>query len=397
MLRRREAAPRFDGPGEGNDTTVNIEFKASPRCTLGVEVELQLVDRATGALASVASAVLAELGGPHPQGEHPKAKHELFECCIEIVTGICETAGEARADLAATLAEVTAACDRRGVDVLSAGTHPFSSWHDARVSPNPRYEALVDEMAWVARRLQIFGVHFHVGVRSGEKAIAIANVLRGYIPHFLALSASSPFWEGRDTGMASSRSPVFENLPTAGLPYVLAGWGEFENFMATLISAGAISTIREVWWDIRPHPDFGTVELRICDGVSTLREVAGLAALAQCLVHWVDRRLDAGVPLWVPKQWTVRQNKWRAARHGTAAMVIADETGRQVALPDAVAELLDQLAPVAAELGCSDELAGLHEVLDRGPSYSRQRAVVDAGGDLTDVVASLVAELKSDQ
>ena len=375
---------------------MGIEFKASERCTLGVEVELQVVDRRTRQLASAATPILTELGAPYPDGEHPKAKHELFECCIEIITGICHTVGEAGEDLAATLQEVEAAAGARGLGLLCAGSHPFSDWQDQQISPSERYAALVQEMQWVARRMQIFGVHFHVGVRSAEKVIATANALRAYVPHFLALSASSPFWDGKDTGLASTRTTVFENLPTAGLPYVLAGWDDFEAFMATLISAGAISSIREVWWDIRPHPDFGTVELRICDGVATLREVAALAALAQCLVHWIDGRLDRGEALWVPRDWTVKQNKWRAARHGMQAMVIADETGRQMPMPDAVAEVVAELAPVADELGCADELKVLLEIGEHGPSYVRQRNVIASGGKLVDVVDSLVAELATD-
>jgi len=375
---------------------VNIAFKPSERCTLGIEVELQIVDRATRQLVSAATPVLDELGAGFDNGEHPKAKHELFECCIEMITGICHTVAEAKADLVATLKEVDEACASRGFGLLCAGSHPFSDWQDQQISPSERYAALVQEMQWVARRMQIFGVHFHVGVRSAEKVIATANALRAYVPHFLALSASSPFWVGTDTGMASSRTTVFENLPTAGLPYVLSGWEEFEGFMGTLISAGAISSIREVWWDIRPHPDFGTVELRICDGIATLREVSGLAALAQCLVHWIDRRLDAGDALWVPREWTVRQNKWRAARHGMQAMVIADESGRQIPLPDAVAEVCAELAAVADELGCADELAILGGIVEHGPSYVRQRNVIAGGGQLVDVVDSLVSELATD-
>jgi len=374
-----------------------IDFKASERCTLGVEVELQLVDRTTRQLASAASSILAEIGASHPGGEHPKAKHELFESCIELNTGICHTVAEAREDLERTLKEVADGAAARGLSLMCAGSHPFSDWHDQDVSPSPRYAALVEEMQWLARRLQIFGVHFHVGVRSAEKVIAIANVLRTYVPHFLALSASSPYWAGRDTGMASSRSPVFENLPTAGLPYVLSGWAEFEGFMATLLTAGAIKSIREVWWDIRPHPDFGTVEFRICDGIPTLREVSALAALAQCAVHWLDGRIDAGEVLEVPRDWTVRQNKWRAARHGLDAAVIADEAGRQVPLPESVADLVTALGPVAHELGCTDELGYLLDILETGPSYHRQRQVVADGGTLVDVVDALAAELETDR
>ncbi|MDQ4098584.1 MAG: glutamate--cysteine ligase [Actinomycetota bacterium] len=376
---------------------MGIDFKASERCTLGVEVELQLVDRSTRQLTSAATPILADLGTQHPNGDHPKAKHELFECCIELNTGICHTVAEAKEDLERTLKEVADAAAARGLALMCAGSHPFSDWHDQVVSPSERYAALVEEMQWLARRLQIFGVHYHVGVRSAEKVIAIANVLRTYVPHFLALSASSPYWDGKDTGMASSRSPVFENLPTAGLPYVLSGWGEFEAFMGTLLTAGAIKSIREVWWDIRPHPDFGTVEFRICDGIPTMREVAALAALAQCVVHWLDCRIDGGEPLAIPRDWTVRQNKWRAARHGLEASIIADEDGRQVPLPEAVADVVRELGPTAHELGCTDELAQILEILDTGPSYLRQRQIVADGGTLADVVDSLTAELRTDR
>jgi carboxylate-amine ligase len=376
---------------------MHILFNASERCSLGVEVELEIIDRGTRQLASSASAILADIGDGHPDGEHPKVKHELFECTAEVITGICGTVAEAREDLAATVKELSGHTEHRGLSLMCSGTHPFSDWHQQVVSPNARYHTLVDEMQWVARRLQIFGVHFHVGVRSAEKAISIANALNAYIPHFLALSASSPFWSGRDTGMASSRSTVFESLPTAGLPYQLSGWDEFEEFMGTLVAAQAITSIREVWWDIRPHPDFGTIELRICDGIPTLGEVSALAALAQSLVEWLDCLLDRGQALAVPRGWVVRQNKWRAARHGLEAEIIVDEEGRRIPLRHAVEQVVEELSPVASRLGCLDELRLNLATLGHGASYERQRRVVAAGGTLVDVVDSLVAEFESDR
>ena len=376
---------------------MHIPFNASERTSLGVEVELEIVDRHTRELASAATDILAEVGAGHPGGEHPKAKHELFECTIEIITGICATVAEARADLGATLEEVAALAERRGLALLCSGTHPFSDWHDQQISPDPRYARLVEQMQWLARRMVIFGVHFHVGVRSAEKAIAIANALTAYIPHFLALSASSPFWGGRDTGLASSRSKVFENLPTAGLPYRLDDWAEFEQFMETLVNAQAITSIREVWWDIRPHPDFGTVELRICDGIPTLREVAGLAALAQSLVEWLDTRLDRGDTLPVPREWVVRVNKWLAARYGIDAEIIGDDQGTRVLLAEAVRDVVEELLPVATRLGCLDELTSNLEVVDLGPSYLRQRRVIEAGGGPIDIVDSLIEEMETDR
>ncbi len=376
---------------------MRIPFNGSPQPTLGVEVELELVDRSTRDLVSAATPILEVLGRDHEGGEHPKAKHELFECTVEIITGIARTVREARADLTETLDEVRAEADRRDIDVICSGTHPFAAWGDQVVSADPRYHQLLEAMGWTARRLQIFGVHYHVGVCSGERVLAIANGLSTYIPHLLALSASSPYWEGRDTGLASSRSKVFESLPTAGLPEQIRDWPEFERFMGTLISAEAISTIREVWWDIRPHPDFGTVELRMCDGLPTMREITALAAMAQSLVTWLDDRAEGGDELAPPPEWILRQNKWRAARYGIEAELIVDDQGTTRPLPAVVGDLLTELTPVAERLACADELAGVAEILDVGPSYLRQRRLVEAGADLPGVVQHLVDELADDR
>jgi carboxylate-amine ligase len=381
---------------------VQIDFNSSPGPSLGIEVELEVVDAATGALASAATDILTELGAGHLDGEHPKAKHELFECTIEIITGVCQTVGEARADLEGTLAEVQTAAEARGLALLCSGTHPFSVWADQQISPNARYARLIDEMQWMARRLQIFGVHVHVGVRSPEKVVAIAGALAGYIPHFLALSGSSPYWEGRDTGLASSRSKVFEGLPTAGLPAPLENWADFEQFMETLVSSQAISSVREVWWDIRPHPDFGTVELRMCDGIPTFSEVAAVAALAQALVAHLDALDDRGFTLPRHRDWILRQNKWRAGRHGLETDLIVDEHGRQEPIRQSIADLVDEVSPTAARLGCADELTYVNKILEVGPSYERQRRVAadhqgGPGERLKPVVDALVRELATDE
>ncbi|MGF1663496.1 MAG: glutamate--cysteine ligase [Kineosporiaceae bacterium] len=376
---------------------MHIDFRSSPRCSVGIEVELELVDVATRELRSGATEILTVLGRGHPDGSHPKAKHELLESTIEIITGVCTDIPEARADLAATLAEVSGEAERRGLALMCSGSHPFSDWAKQDISPDPRYAQLVEDMQWLARRLQIFGIHVHVGVRSAEKSIQIVNALTAYIPHFLALSASSPYWMGQDTGLASARSKVFEGLPTAGLPHQLAGWGEFESYMDTLISARTIRSIREVWWDIRPHPNFGTIELRICDGMPTLGEIAAAAALSQCLVHRLDALIDQGYTLPRPKQWIVRENKWRAARHGMDAEVILDEHGRTQRAADAVRDLVEELTPVADRLGCTAELRGALAIVERGPSYVRQREITAAGGTLLDVVDGLVEEMRTDR
>ena len=258
---------------------MHLDFNSSEGVSLGVELEASLVDVKSRALSTAACEILEELGDA-AGGERPKIKHELFQCTLELVTGICATAGEARADLEASLDEVRAAARLRGLEIMSAGTHPFSHWQDQAISPQPRYQDLVERIQWPARRLATYGTHFHVGVRGPGRVVAINNSLAAHLPIFLALSAASPFRHGLDSGMASCRTKVFESLPTAGLSPPLRDWHDFELLMETLITADAITSIREVRWDVRPHPDFGTVELRMCDAMPTLDEVAALAALA---------------------------------------------------------------------------------------------------------------------
>ena len=370
---------------------MKIDFNSSPRSSLGVEWELMLVDRETRELTSGASEILEELS---PGGEHATAKKELLQSTIEVITGICTTVEQATADLSRTLEQVVPLAEKRGLGMMCAGTHPMTNWRTQQITQNERYAKLIDDMQWLARRMQIFGVHVHVGVRSPDKAIAMVNALQQYIPHFLALSASSPYWAGTETGLASARSKVFEGLPTAGLPQQVEGWAGFERYMETLIKTDTIASIKEVWWDIRPHPVYGTVELRVCDGLPTLAEVGMVAALTQCLVEMMDREVDKGYTLPTPRRWVVQENKWRAARHGLDARIIVSENSTQPVC-DALAELVQDLRPTAERLGCAQELEMVQEVLDGGASYQRQRAVAAAsGGDLTAVVDSLLAEFE---
>jgi len=372
---------------------MEIRFNPSPCSSLGIEVEMGLVDRSTRDLVSVAGTVLERVGRGHPGGEHPKAKQELFQCTIEMITGVCQTVAEARADLTGTLAELTTVTNELGVALMCSGTHPFARWQDQDISPSARYQDLVERIQWPARRLAIHGVHFHVGLDSGEKAIAVTNSLAYHLPVFLALAASSPYWHGLDTGLASCRTKVFEGLPTAGPPPPLESWADFESFMETLITARAISSIREVWWDVRPHPDFGTVELRMADGMASLDEVAAVAALAQSLVEDLSARLDRGEALPSARDWVVRENKWLAARSGLEADMIVDDRGTLRPMRDVVTELVQTLAPTADRLGCARELDDVHHILDVGPGYLRQRRIVAAGGTLVDVVDRLIDEM----
>ena len=361
-----------------------------------MEWELGLVDLEGGALACRASEILAGLGAAYEGGEHPRIKHELFESTVEVITGICDTVAQARADLTESVTELLEACEPRGIGLVGVGLHPFSPWHELTRSPGERYEALVERIAWPARRLMTHGLHIHVGVRSGEKAIAIVNGLSIYLPVFIALSASSPHWHGQDTGLASARTKVFESMPTTGLPPYLRNWDEFNTLLDSLITAGTIETVREVWWDVRPHPGFGTVELRMCDATPTLTEICAMAALAQCLVQRFDETMDAGAEPPVPREWIRRENKWRASRWGVDADLVMDDAGHTKPLRAVVADLVEDLLPYAESLGCTTELRDCLGILDHGASYQRQRALVAQGATLEGIVEALRLELLAD-
>lgn len=376
---------------------MDIEFTPSPSRSLGVEVELGIVDTATGKLVPESSNIIAELLKKHPGAEeHPKAKHELFLSTIEVITGVCDTASQAHQDLTETVREIQEYLAPRGLALMGGGVHPFTDPHTLVRSPSERYDQLVNRIQWPARRLQIHGVHFHVGVGGADRAIHILNRLLRYLPHFIALSASSPYWEGDETGLASIRTKIFESLPTAGLPSRFDDWSSYEDYVGIMLETNGIGSIREIWWDIRPHAGYGTLEFRMCDGMATLREAIALAALAQCLVEYIDAAIESGRPPKEPAGWVVRENKWRGARFGMDA-VLVDEDGSTVPLRADVERLIADLHGTALSLGCVEQMDWIREILQKGPSYQRQRAIVETGGSLQDVVGQLVGEFGQDR
>ena len=374
-----------------------IDWNPSSGPTLGIEWEVQLIDAQTRLLRQDAGAVLAGLHGLQESGEHPKMKHELMQSTVEVITGVCGTVAEAKADLGTTIKELQRSAEPHGIVLAGAGTHPLSDWRDAKMAPSQRYSELIEQIQWPARRLQTMATHVHVGLRDAGRAMPIVNALAVYLPHLLALTASSPYWSGQDTGLASCRSVVFGALPNTGPPPGLRDWKSFEDYMGTQLRAGTIRTIKEVWWDVRPHPDFGTIETRIADAVPTFREVGMLAAVVQCLVQLFDSQLDRGYQLPRRSSWVINDNKWRATRYGLDAVVITDDSGATAPLRDEVYELLRDLEPVAWRLGCVEELAVASEVLECGASSERQRAAHAADADLTSVVDALVTEFAEDR
>lgn len=374
---------------------MEIEYGSSRRSTIGLEWELACVDHSSGELAPAAPEVLARLHAE--DGDFPQATAELLTNTVEIVSGPHDRVRDAVGDLTTMIDRTRELTDPLGIDLMCSGTHPFSQWFQQRVTPDKdRYAKLIDRTQWWGRQLMIWGVHMHVGIEDREKALPILNGLLGYYPHFQALSASSPFWVGEDTGYASNRAMMFQQLPTAGLPPQLGAWANYEQLVDDLTTVGVIDDHTELRWDVRPSPRWGTVELRFCDGLPTVQELGSLAALAQCLVEELSTRLDAGDDIEMLQPWFVRENKWRAARYGLDATIIRTAGGDQSPVRDDLLALLARLEPTAERLGCSEELGGIHTILAAGASYERQRAVAAAnGGSLRAVVGALVDELRN--
>ncbi|MEO5710616.1 MAG: glutamate--cysteine ligase [Nocardioidaceae bacterium] len=372
--------------------TVVIEFAASRRPTLGVEWEFALVDKTTRDLSNTASDLFDRVR--ESVGEQPQLHQELLRNTVEVVTGITASVPEAMADLAGTLRLVRPVADELGVDLYSAGTHPFAQWSTQLLTPGARYEELIERTQWWGRQMLIWGVHVHVGIGHRDQVMPVVSSLLNHFPHLQALSASSPMWSGTDTGYASNRAMMFQQLPTAGLPFQFETWEEYEEFVDDHLRTGVIEYLNDIRWDVRPSPALGTVEVRICDGVSNLRELAALTALTHCLVVDLTDRLSAGEKLPTMPPWHVQENKWRSARYGLDAEIILDAAAHERLVTDDLADLLERLEPVAARLDCADELRSVDEIVQRGASYQRMRRVAaDTGSDLVAVVDSVVREL----
>jgi glutamate---cysteine ligase / carboxylate-amine ligase len=373
---------------------VEIEFARSRRSTLGIEWELAMVDRSTGDLVQIADEVLAALAQPDGT-EHPQITHELLLNTVELVSRVHERVGDAVADLLDQIHQVQNVTDPLGVELICAGTHPFAQWFDQKSSDSPRYDRLLERTQWWGRQMLIWGIHVHVGVEDRDKVLPLVNGLLTYYPHLQALSASSPFWGGSKTGYASNRALMFQQLPTAGLPWQFGTWANYEEYVQDLVRTGIITDYSEVRWDIRPSPRWGTIEMRACDGLSSAEEIGAVAALIQCLVEDMSTQLDAGAVPGTLQPWFVRENKWRAARYGMDARIIVAADGSQSPVTEEIRKLLERLGPVAERLDCSAELDQVNLILELGASYQRQLAVAENNsGSMQAVVASLARELR---
>ena len=366
-----------------------LPFAHSERSTLGVEWELQLIDRDSLDLRQCAAEILrAVRPDPHIHGE-------MMLNTVELVSGARRTVAECLEDIALAFDRLLPVTEPLRVDLSSAGTHPFADPLVQKVTDTERYARLVDRTRLWGHQMLIFGTHVHVGLEDRAKALPILRALLTRTAHLQCLSASSPFWAGLDTGYADNRAMMFQQLPTAGAPHQLETWDELEAYAGDMIHTGVIEDFTEVRWDVRPSPRLGTIEVRACDAATNLTELAGIAALTQCLVESFSRALDRGEELDAMPAWYVDENKWRSARYGMDAILITDSLGNEELVTDTVERMVTELAPVAADLGCEAELEGVRATLEAGASYQRQLAAVRSGGGNEAAVRLLLAEVRA--
>lgn len=361
-------------------------FRRNPWPTLGVEIELQLVDAGTLALRSAIADLLAAL----PTALRDSVKPEFMQCYAEINSAVGRTVAEVGADLARKVRAVERAADSLGLRLFWAGTHPFSRWQDQRITPDPRYYRLAERLQETVIRPVTFGLHVHVGVDSGDTAIRVGDRLGAHLPTLLAMSANSPFWHGRRTGHHAYRVELLEGHPTGGVAPRMRSWADYEEVVGQLQAAGFIDSRREIWWDVRPNPELGTIEVRICDMPPDLPSVLALSAVIQCLVHDLARRGDGASDTdWSPLM--IRQNRWRAYRAGLGAMLVDPRTREARPARQAAAALIDGLRDTARELGCVEHLDRARDLVERPNGAERQLALFEQHGDLVAVVRSLTA------
>jgi carboxylate-amine ligase len=367
-----------------------IEFQSNRRPTIGIEIELGLVDTSTYDLSSSFVALAERL--PDSGGGH--FKPEIIQSVLEINTDVCESVKDAEKELRGRLGVVESAADALGLTLWWGGLHPFALCRDQQITPDARYERLVDGLQLLARRMVTFGLHVHVGVESGDKAVMICDRILRHLPTLLALSSSSPYWEGQATGLQSYRSKVMELLPTAGLPPLMRNWSEYVWLVNHMTSTGFIDTIREIWWDVRPHHNFGTVEIRMCDMPGNLDDTLALAGLIHCLVKALSDEIDEGAYQHDSHPMLVRQNKWRASRFGVQAQLVDPSTFGVSGLPEIVNGLLTKLKPTADELGCLEYLDRCRHMA-AGPTWADlQLALARETGSLREVVRRMTEQAR---
>lgn len=363
-----------------------------PSFTLGIEEEYMTIDPQTRELRSH---IEAEMVGKGKLLLKERVKPEMHQCVVEVGTNICRNIAEARAEIGQIRRSMIDLARANGLHLAAAATHPFSDWRKQGIYPDDRYTAIVEDMRMVARANLIFGLHVHVGIEDKETCIHIMNAARYFLPHILALSTNSPFWLGDETGLHSYRCKVFDKFPRTNIPDYFQSYGEYESFVNLLVKTGCIDNAKKIWWDIRPHPHFSTLEFRICDLPMRMDETLALAALIQATVVKLWQLYDANTGFRLYRRALLMENKWRAVRYGINGKLI--DFGKKVEVP--FRKLMDEyfafVDPVLDELGSRAEIEYLRRVLDEGTGADRQLKVWRETGDLTKVVDYIVSETEA--
>lgn len=376
---------------------MHLDFASSQRSSVGVEWELQLVDKDSNDLRQAADSII-DVAWQDPQLK-PHVHREMLLNTVEVTSDAHSTVSECMADICYAVGSLRPITNELRTDLASAGTHPFARPAYQRVTNSKRYAQLVERTQYWGRQMLLYGVHVHVGVEDQKKVLPLISALATVAGQLQALSASSPFWSGQDTKYSSNRAMLFQQLPTAGIPRQFQTWEELEGFTADMLKTSVISGFDEIRWDVRPSPKLGTIELRVFDACTNLREVEAMASLSHCLVEYFSSMIDAGEELPSLPDWFVAENKWRSARYGMDAILITTKTGTEKHVRDSVAQLIEELIPTARALHCETGLGYVMEILDKGASYERQRNVArKAKTDTLDSVVELMrAEMIADR
>lgn len=358
--------------------------------TLGIEEEFQTIDPVTRNLRSHMSKLVED--GKITLKERVKA--EMHQAVVEVGTNICHNIQEAREEVTYLRKMILDLAEKQDLHVAAAGTHPFADWVDQLITPDPRYDQIIDEMRDVARGNLIFGLHVHVGIESRNEGIQIMNAVRYFLPHIYALSTNSPFWCGRNTGFKSYRSKVFDKFPRTGIPDFFASAAEYDEYVALLIKTNCIDNGKKIWWDIRVHPFFNTIEFRMCDVPMRTDETICLAAIMQALVAKIHKLHSQNLSFRPYRRMLINENKWRAARYGISSKLIDFGKQEEVEYKILIYELLEFIDDVIDELGSRKEIEYIHQILEMGTGADRQLAVFEETGSLNAVVDYIVSETK---
>jgi glutamate---cysteine ligase / carboxylate-amine ligase len=354
--------------------------------TLGIEEEFQIVDPESRELRSHVSEFLEE--GKMILGE--QIKPEMIQSMIEVGTGICRNIQEARADISNLRGVIASLAEKNGLKIVAASTHPISRWQDQKIFDDERYELLVQELQTVARSLLIFGLHVHVGIPDRERQIHIMNASRYFLPHILALTTSSPFWMGHNTGLKSYRSEIFKQFPRTDIPDHFDSYPGFQRYVELLVKTGCINDGKKIWWDCRPHPVFPTLEFRICDIPTRVDDTVAIAGLFQAIVAKLTKLIEKNLGFRLYRRMLIQENKWRAVRWGLEGKMIDFGKQKEVPTRDLVLELLEFVDDVLDDLGSRKEVEHIHTILERGTSAEEQLRVYSETNDLKAVVDRLM-------